>query len=62
MGYKITNEILQDVIDRAWTLIFMVKFLDPKGETMTCGSLYMFAMLNIPETSHLGKPLISPNW
>ena len=40
----------------------MVKFSETKGEKVTRGSLYKFAMLNSPEISHLGKNLISPNW
>ena len=40
----------------------MVKFLDLENETVKCGSPYNFAMLNNPETGHLGKMLISPNW
>ena len=38
----------------------MVKFLDPEGEIVTCGSPYKFAMLKSLEISHLGKTLISP--
>ena len=62
LGYKDTNEILQDVTDREWTFFSMVKVSDPEGETVTRGSPYNFAMLNNPETSHLGKLVISPNW
>ena len=40
----------------------MVQVLDLDKETMTCGSLYNFAMLNSPETGYLGKKIISPNW
>ena len=40
----------------------MVNVLDLEDETVTCGSLYNFAMLNSPETGHLGKTLISPHW
>ena len=61
-GYKNPNSISQDVIDRAQTLIYVVKFSDPEGEIMTCGSPYKFAILNSPERSHLGKTLISPKW
>ena len=43
-------------------LILKVKVSYPKGETVSRGSLYKFAMLNNIETSHLGKTLISPNW
>ena len=52
----------QDVPDREQTLISMVKFSDPKGETVTRGSLYKFAMLNSPQISQLGKTMIGPNW
>ena len=42
-------------------LLYVVKILDPKGETVTCGSSYNFDTLNSFETCHLGKTLISPN-
>ena len=61
-GYKDPNEILQDVLDREWTVISMVKFSYSDDETGTCGSPYKFAMLNSPEIRHLGKTLICPNW
>ena len=61
-GYKDPNEILQDVPDRARTLLSMVKVLDHDDEIGTCGSPYKFAMLNSPEINHLGKTLISRNW
>ena len=61
-GYEGPNEILQDVIDRAWTLILVVKCLEPEGETVTRGRLYKFSTLNSLEIRHLGKTLISPNW
>ena len=40
----------------------MVKFSDPKGETVTYGSLYKFDMLNSTDKSHPGKTIVSPNW
>ena len=43
-------------------LYVVVKFSYPKGETMTRGIMYKFAILNSPEISHIGKTLISPNW
>ena len=61
-GYKGEHEFLQDVPNRAWTLISMVKVLHPKDETVTRGSLYKFAMLNSSEINDLGKTLKSPNW
>ena len=61
-GYKVPNEISQDVPDKAPNLLSLIKFLDPKGETVTHGSLYKFTMLNSLEIRHLGKTLISPNW
>ena len=61
-GYKGTNEISQYFLDREWILISLVNVSDPKDETGTRGSPYNFAMLNNPETGHLGKMLISPNW
>ena len=61
-GYEGPNEISQDVPNREQTLISVVKFSGPGGETMTRGSLYKFSMLNSPEISHHGKMCISPNW
>ena len=40
----------------------VVKVLDLDDETVTCGNMYKSYMLNSPKISHLGKPLISPNW
>ena len=60
-GYKDPNEILQDVPYRTWNLLSVVKFSDLEGETLTHGSPYNFTILNNPETSHLGKTLVSPN-
>ena len=62
LGYQCPNEISQGVPGREHNLISLVEFLDPKDETVTRGSLYNFAMLNSPETCHLGKTIISPNW
>ena len=62
LGYKGPNEISQDVPDREQNLHFVLKFSEFEGETVTCGSLYKFSMLNSPEISHLGKNLITPNW
>ena len=61
-GYKGPNEISQDVLDRAQTVLSVVKVSDLEGETVTCGSPYNFATLNNPETRNLGKTLIRPNW
>ena len=61
-GYQGPNEIYKDFPERAWNLISVVEFADPEDEPVTFGSLYNFAMLNNPETGHLGKTLISPNW
>ena len=38
-GYEGPNEISQDVTDRTWTVLFVVKFSDPEGETVTRGTL-----------------------
>ena len=62
LGYEGPNEIYQDVPEKEWTLISMVKVSDHEGEIVTRGSPYKFAMLNSPKISHLGKMLISPNW
>ena len=43
-------------------VIFVVKVSNLEDETVTCGSPYMFAIMNSPEKGHLGKTLISPNW
>ena len=61
-GYKDANEILQDVLDRARTVLSVVKGSDLDDETGTCGSPYKFATLNSPERCHLAKILISPKW
>ena len=58
-GYKAPNEILQDVPNSAWTVLFLVNVSDPKGEKLTRVSPYKFAMLNSFEISHLGKTHIS---
>ena len=60
--YEGPNEISQDVAYREHTVVSLVKVSDPKGETVTRGSLYKFSMLNSPDISHLGKNIISPNW
>ena len=62
MGYKGSNEVLQDVTDRAQTIIFVVKVLDSDDKIVKCASLYKFVIMNNPKRSHLGKTLISPNW
>ena len=62
LGYKGPNEISQDVIEREWTILYVVKLLDPEGEPVTRGSSYKFTLLNNPEISHLGKMNISPDW
>ena len=61
-GYQGPNEISQDVLERAWTLISVVDVSYPEDETVTCGSPYNFVVLNNPVTGHLGKIIISPNW
>ena len=61
-GYEGPNEISQDFPDRSRTIIYVVKVPDLENETMTRGSPYNFPMLSSPETSHIGKMLISPNW
>ena len=61
LGYEGPSEISQDVPDREQTLISMVKYSEPDGEIVTCGSMYKFSMLNIPKLSHLGKNLTRPN-
>ena len=62
MGYEVPNEIYEVVPKMVRTLLSNVKVSDPKGEIVTRGSPYNFAILNNLETSHLGKTLISPNW
>ena len=61
-GYEGPNKIFQDVPNMVQIVPSMVNISDPEGETVTCGSLYKFAMLNIPEIRHLQETLISPNW
>ena len=60
-GYEGPNEIYKDIPERQRTMLSMVNVLYPKDETVTCGSLYNFTMMNSPKTGHLGKMLISPN-
>ena len=60
-SYEGPNEISQDVPDRARTVLYVVKVSNHDYETGTRGSPYNFAMLNSPETGHLGKTIISPN-
>ena len=60
-GYKGPNEISKDILEMVQNLISMVQFSDPEYETVTCGSMYKFDMLNSLETSHLGKTIISSN-
>ena len=62
LGYEGPNEISQDFPYRGWNVLFVVKVSNPKGEKVTHGSLYKFAMLNSIEINHLGKTLISTNW
>ena len=62
LGYKGPNGISQDVLDRAQTAISVVKVSKLDDEIVTRGSPYTFIMLNSPETCHLGKTLIIPNW
>ena len=58
VGYEGPNEILKDVPERAQPIISMLKISDPEDETVTCGSPYKFVLLNSPEMSHLGKPVM----
>ena len=62
LGYQSPNEISQDVLEREQNVLSVVEFSDPEDETVTRGSLYNFVMSYSPETGHLGKMLISPNW
>ena len=52
----------QNVLDWKQNLLSFVKFSQLKGEIVTHGRPYKFAMLIGPEISHLGKNFISPNW
>ena len=60
LGYKRPNENFQDVPDRAWNVISVVKISEHEGETVTCGSPYKFTMVNSPEIIHLGNQLVKP--
>ena len=60
--YKIPNEIYEDVPERERMVISVVEFSNPEDETVTCGSLYNFTVLNSSEKGYLGKTIISPNW
>ena len=61
-GYQGPNEFYQDFSEREYNFIYVVKFSYPEDKTMTRGCLYNLTMMNSPETGHLGKTLISPNW
>ena len=62
MGYRGPNEIIEDVPERARTLLSMVQSSDSEDELVTGGRPYKFAVLNSPVTGHLGKLIIRPNW
>ena len=62
LGYEGPNEISQDFLYMEHNLISMVKVSYPKGEIVTCGSLYKITLLNNPKIGHLGKMITSPNW
>ena len=62
LGCKGPNEIYEDVIEKAQTVISVLIVLDPEDEIVICGSPYNVAVLNSPVTGHLGKMIISPNW
>ena len=62
LGYKGPKEMFEDFIERAWTVNFVFQVSYPKDETVTCVSLYNFAMLNNPKIGHLGKTIINPKW
>ena len=62
MGYRGPNGILEDVPERARTILSMVQILEPEEETVTRGMPYNFVVLNSPVTGHLGKRIINPNW
>ena len=54
-GYEGPYEILQDVLDRSWTVLSVVKCSGLEDETVTHGNLYKFTMLNSLERRYLGK-------
>ena len=61
LGYRGPNGILEDVLERAQTLISMVQISDSEYEPVTCGMPYNFVVLNSPVTDDLGKRIINPN-
>ena len=61
LGYLGPNGIPKDFIERARTLIFLVRIADPEDETVKRGSLYNFTILNSLVMCHLWKRIINPN-
>ena len=59
MGYR-GNGISEAVLERAWTVLSVVRSSDPEEETMTRGSPYNFTVLNSLVTGHLGKRILNP--
>ena len=51
---------MQDVVDRARTVVYVVQVSNLEGETVTRGSPYKVIMMNKLEISHLGKLRINP--
>ena len=47
-SYEGPNEISKDVPDREWNFVYVVKFSNPKGETVTRGNPYKFTIMNSP--------------
>ena len=62
LGYRGPNGIPKDVPEREWNLTYVVLISELEDETVTHGRMYNFAVLNSPETGHLGKMIINPNW
>ena len=58
MGYKVPNEIYEDVLERAQTLTSVVQVSDLEDEIVTHGNQCNCAVLNSLVTGHLGKMII----
>ena len=61
LGYLCPNGIPEDVLEKARTILSVVRISDSEDEPVTCGMPYNFVILNSPVTGHLGKRIINPN-
>ena len=62
MHYRGPNGILEDVLERARSLLSLFQSSDSEDQPVTHGMLYNFDVLNSLVTGHLGKRIINPEW